>query len=359
MKSSLRQKIGAALFDWPSYERNLRGGSASTHRRGHWTRIGNRRDRIRIGPDGLGALCEGRWTSRLHGCDVFPSLGRRLMARALQEWPPAFAARPGLSGGGSEPDVSFVIGHRGLERLPLLSLVLASIAAQVGVAVECVVLEQSDEPRIADRLPEWVRYLHTPIPEGMPYSRSWAFNVGARAARGPLLVFHDNDMIVPRRYAAELLDLRRRGFEVINIKRFVFYLSAGETMRVLEGKTIEGPPERVIQNLEGGGSVAVDRETFFEIGGFDESFVGWGGEDNEFWERSSVRAVWPWGYVPLVHLHHAEQPEKRRRDRRTAAVLDERSRISPEERVQELTTRAFGRTDGPDPAYDPRQGDPA
>jgi len=243
--------------------------------------------------------------------------------------------------------------------IPLLSLVLASIAAQVGVAVECVVLEQSDEPRIADRLPEWVRYLHTPIPEGMPYSRSWAFNVGARAARGPLLVFHDNDMIVPRRYAAELLDLRRRGFEVINIKRFVFYLSAGETMRVLEGKTIEGPPERVIQNLEGGGSVAVDRETFFEIGGFDESFVGWGGEDNEFWERSSVRAVWPWGYVPLVHLHHAEQPEKRRRDRRTAAVLDERSRISPEERVQELTTRAFGRTDGPDPAYDPRQGDPA
>ena len=45
------------------------------------------------------------------------------------------------------------------------------------------------------RLPDWVRYLHTPIPEGMPYSRAWAFNVGARAGRGEVLVFHDNDML--------------------------------------------------------------------------------------------------------------------------------------------------------------------
>lgn len=357
MRHPLKQKLSALLLDWPSYEWNLRGLGATPGRRGHWTRIRNRRDRIRLGPEGVGAFCEGRWTSRLHVCDVFPSLGARLLSRALEEWPPAFAERPGSSGGAREPDVSFVIGHRGLERLPHLLSVLSSIAAQSGAEVECVLVEQSVEPRIAERIPDWVRYLHTPTPDGMPYSRAWAFNVGAREARGGLLVFHDNDMIMPRRYAAELLGVRRRGFEVINLKRFVFYLGEHETAQVLEGKAIDGPPERVVQNLEGGGSVAVDRAAFFEIGGFDESFVGWGGEDNEFWERSAVRVVWPWGYVPLAHLHHAEQPEKGRRDRRTATLLDERSRIPPEVRIRELAARAFGRAHGPDPAYAPRNGE--
>lgn len=351
MRRSLRQELGAALLDWPSYEWHLRGVPAPGRWKGHWTRIGNRSDRIRVGPAGVGAVCEGRWTSRLHVCDVFPALGRRLLSRALEEWPPAFASRPGSSGQGAEVEVSFVIGHRGLDRFPQVSLVLSSIAAQIGTGVECVLVEQSAEARIADRIPDWVRYVHTPIPNGMPYSRSWAFNVGARAARGRLLVFHDNDMIIPEKYAAELLVVRGHGFEVINLKRFVFYLGERATARVLGGEPIDGPPELVIQNLEGGGSVAVDREAFFELGGFDESFVGWGGEDNEFWERSSVRTVWPWGYVPLVHLHHAEQPEKARRDRRTAAILEERSRISPEERIRELTARAFGRPGGPDPAY--------
>src|SRR5918996_760171 len=112
------------------------------------------------------------------------------------------------------PDVSFVIGHRGADRLPHLSLVLASVAAQAGATVECVVVEQSAKPEIAGRLPDWVRYVHTPIREGMPYSRSWAFNVGARATRGAVLVLHDNDMLLPRSYAAEALAIRRSGYEV-------------------------------------------------------------------------------------------------------------------------------------------------
>jgi hypothetical protein len=264
-----------------------------------------------------------------------------------------FAGQPAAAGDESTPEVSFVIGHRGLERLPHLERVLASIAGQAGARVECVVVEQSARPEIAGRVPAWASVLHTPAPAGMPYSRAWAFNVGARAARGALLAFHDNDMLVPAGYAAELLAIRRRGYEVINLKRFVFYLGERGTARVLDGKPIAGPPERVIQNLEGGGSVAIDRGAFFAIGGFDESFVGWGGEDNEFWERAAVRSVWPWGYLPLVHLHHAEQPEKRRTDRRTAVLLDERSRIAPEDRVGELRARAFGRPQGPDPAYVP------
>ena len=81
------------------------------------------------------------------------------MARAFGEWPVAFADRP--ASGEAGPDVSFVIGHRGLDRLPHLSRVLASIAAQEGAAVECIVVEQSAEPEIAEQVEEVVAAIRT------------------------------------------------------------------------------------------------------------------------------------------------------------------------------------------------------
>ncbi len=71
MGYSLRQQLGAAVIDWPRFEIGLRGS---------WTRIRNRRERLRESPDGRGVACDWRWTSDLHVAKVFPSLGRRLHA---------------------------------------------------------------------------------------------------------------------------------------------------------------------------------------------------------------------------------------------------------------------------------------
>lgn len=243
--------------------------------------------------------------------------------------------------------MSFIIGHRGLERLPHLMHVLGSIAGQRRGDIECIVIEQSSSPQVLDQLPTWVRSLHLPVTADFPFSRSWAFNVGARAASGDLLVFHDNDMLIPTAYTEELVRHHEAGYDVINLKRFVFYLDERQTERVFQGLDLQDVKTRVVvQNLEGGGSLAVDREAFFELGGFDEEFVGWGGEDNEFWERSHLRAVWSYGYLPIVHLWHAPQPEKGDPGRSTMALLDRRTGIPAPERVRELTGRDFGRMDG-------------
>jgi GT2 family glycosyltransferase len=65
-----------------------------------------------------------------------------------------------------------------------------------------------------------------------------------------------------------------------------------------------------VQNLEAGGSMAITAEAYNRVGGMDEAFRGWGGEDNEFWDRCLTLPTWIWGYEPIVHLWHRSQPLK-------------------------------------------------
>lgn len=125
-------------------------------------------------------------------------------------------------------------------------------------------------------------------------------------------------MLIPSRYAAEALRLNDEEWEVANLKRFVFYLSREASQRWVSGESelSRARLDAVVQNFEGGGSLAVDRDAFFAIGDFDEWFIGWGGEDNEFWERASqVCQAWPWGYLTVVHLWHPSRPAKGIRER--------------------------------------------
>lgn len=296
---SLRSTAAAFLIEVPAFERHLRG---------RWERIHNRGEVVTFEPGGRGVQCEWKWTSALRICELFPGNAPRLMQAALREWPIAFADAPAAS---RAPEVSFLIGHRGLARLPHLLLTLRSIAAQRDASVECIVIEQSAEREIESALPPWVRYLHQPAGRGAPYARARTFNEAARAARAPLLVLHDNDMLVPARYAAELAAKMRAGDEVLDLKRFIFYLTEADAKRAMESGAVprDARSESVIQNLRGG-SIAITRDAYDAIGGFDESFVGWGGEDVELWERAETRRANRFGYLPIVHLWHAPQPEK-------------------------------------------------
>jgi GT2 family glycosyltransferase len=131
-----------------------------------------------------------------------------------------------------------------------------------------------------------------------------------------VLLLHDNDMLVPAGYCRRLLERIARGYAVVNPKRFIFYLDEDHSARVLAGSEdyAERPAEAIVQNLEAGGSMAITAAAYAAIGGMDEGFIGWGGEDNEFWDRCLTRPTWIWGYEPIVHLWHRGQPLKHRRD---------------------------------------------
>lgn len=344
---NLRQFFGDLLLEVPRFlwcmrPRWLTGGSHA------WIGVRNRRQRLISEFGKPGVRCDWKWTSDLSVATRFPILGRWLMRRTLADFPIVLRTDPPDGGSGNSPDVSFLIGHRGIERLPLLLMTLKSIAGQAHCRVECVVVEQDSESRIDSRLPGWVRHeLVPPEKPDLPYSRSRAFNAAARLARAQCLIFHDGDILIPSNYAARVLELHNVGFEAINLKRFIFYLSEEDTVRSLASHRIrvQRPLEAVMQNAEGGGSLGMDRQAFFAIGGFDGDFVSWGGEDNEMWERAQTRRAYPYGFLPMVHLWH--EPQRGMATSLMSGVerYAELSTIPPIERIASLLSASNSATD--------------
>lgn len=342
---TLRQQVGAWLHDVPRTLWALRpGGSSAGH--APWLFVRNRDERLRIAADAQGVACDWRWTSDLHVAHVYPLLGRALLRRALRDWPIGFASQP--ENGTSTPEIAFLVGQRGVERLPLLLAVLRSVAAQEQARIECIVVEQAARAEIAPALPAWVRHVHTPPNlDTLPYSRAWAFNVAARMARAPVLVFHDGDILVPRGYARAVLQRHRAGVEFVDLKRLLFELTRAQNATALAERPagVQGALERVRQNARGG-TLAADKQAFFEIGGFDEAFVGWGGEDNEFWERAATRRAEAFGLLPFVHLWHPAQPGKHAPEAPTRALYERLSQLPAQERCARLRARGCGNPRG-------------
>jgi hypothetical protein len=335
--SYIRQMAGVLVYEWRRYQRWLSADDLS------WLQVCNRKERLLGTADGPGLECLWRWTSPLHAPRFFPTLGARLYARAMNAYPVRLAEALESEADSTRPAVSFILGHRGAQRLPTLLASLRSIAAQTDAAIECVVVEQSVQPEARDVLPGWVRYVHQPsVTFDAPYNRAQAFNTGAEVARGELLVFHDSDMLVPTVYARDLLVRRREGFEVINFKRFIFYLDIKTSADLTAKGTVplQATPESILQNATGGGSLAVTREAYDRIGGHDETFVGWGGEDVDFWDRAQTLRNYPFAHLPFIHLWHPPQAGKTpAKDAAGMQRLRQIEGIPVRERIEKLRAR--------------------
>ena len=332
MGCRLRQLMGVALFDLPRFMRHV-------WRRGGWVNITNRKERVTVPEAGCGLAIDSPWSSDLHACRVVPWLGKAVMRAALRQWPVQFATQAARSG---PVDLSFVIPHRGAERLPLLKAVLRSILGQDGVSVECVVAEQGPERSVSD-LPAGTRHIDlTGGTDAERWKKARAFNEGVLAASGRIVVCHDGDILVPKDYGREVLQrMESEDTEVVYAQRFLFYLSHEDTSAVVrDGRLQRGiTPTRVNQNWRGG-TLAIRKDAYFRIGGFDERFTGWTGEDVEFYDRCLVLGGWRFGYLPFIHLWHAPQETKFSQARETSLQFTDKVMSTPrEQRVRELVDR--------------------
>ncbi len=313
-----------------------------------WTRLRNRNEQLLINPHGAGVKCDWQWSSSLHATKIMKSWGSKLFQRAFEDWAIEFQ---NLNETKNIPDISVIFAHAGTERVPQLSRVIHSVGGQRDVDIECLVVDLSVES-IGNLLPPGVCYEHVETSHLKPgWRKSWAYNIGARMAHGKILLFHDGDICMPASYCKTVhKTLIKDGYEVASLQRFLFYLNQKTSKHIQQTEKLPcSVPETILQNWKGG-TIAILKEKFFEIGGYDEGFVDWGGEDTEFYDRCQTLNHMEFGTVPFIHLWH--QPQTGRRvatNPNIETVLPWRNSLSRKDRCDELQQRNFGNKAGPDP----------
>lgn len=137
-----------------------------------------------------------------------------------------------------------------------------------------------------------------------PFNKSWCMNVGARTARNEFLIFVDADSLFGDRYLQVIQHHLNSTPKTHNRMMLCWNYLVG-----LPGK--DNPISRHItpsSTCTLGGIWCAEREFFFkEFGGMNENFVGYGGEDNDAYERAIVLlkvAALSWMAYPLVHQYH-------------------------------------------------------
>ncbi|WP_419187453.1 glycosyltransferase family 2 protein [Stieleria bergensis] len=337
MKSNLRSLAGLIVREAPHWLPLLMRADA-------WWQVRNHTDSVtcRVNPSSM--QVESDQTSSLRVADRFPWAGRYLFRKALKQW--SFQSSSCVSFSDT-PTISFIIPFRGQDRLPQLLAVIRSIAALPG-DVECIVVEQGRET-VIEQLPGNTRYLRVgdggSALDAQPddqWNKCYAINQAAQVALGKILVPHDADVLVPSRYAEVICDhLISRGQQVIYPQRFLFYLNQLDTGTLLQADAFQELaqfyPLMVKQNWTGG-TLAITRDAFDQIGGYDETFRGWNGEDYEFYDRCQLLDGWFHGYVPFVHLWHPPQPGRLNpvARKQVREFTDDKLRLSRRERVRGL-----------------------
>jgi hypothetical protein len=298
-----------------------------------WLDLRNRHEVLTEDDVSGGRVCQWRDSSQLTVSRIFPDVGRRLLMHCLREWPLQLNYdSPALRS--DEPEASVLIAIGGVDRLRQFLTVLASLRGQSHGSMEIIVVEQSLTPELEQTLPSDIRYLHDRQEVGVEFNKSRALNVAARAARGKYFLIHDADYVVPRDYVSECCRVLNHA-HAVRPSRFNFHLNQASTEDFTGQQQLPNAPvsEFIVQNNPT--PMALRAESYWEIGGHDESFIGWGGEDVEFLSRLRTLTVAEGGWLPTIHLWHPPAPRKAS-GHRNQRQQDELLATDPRMRIERL-----------------------
>lgn len=225
---------------------------------------------------------------------------------------------------------TFIIGYRhNIARLNNLRRVLDWINGFS--QVEVILVEQDKHPKV-NHMSLKAKYIFTK--SNLPYNRSWAFNVGLKYATSNIIVFGDSDLIMdPNDFINGLKALEQ--YEMVSPYHSVVDLNPQESNLPLENilkidRPGRGETDNQKINISGGISM-FRKDAIFKIAGWNEDFIGWGGEDdyqtikvNHFLKSSELKAK-------CFHLYHDKAYPDQKWYQRNLQLLNKLAKLSPEE----------------------------
>lgn len=149
------------------------------------------------------------------------------------------------------------------------------------------------------------------VPLGMFASPGKARNVAAAHSwEADVIVFNDADTVCPPDQIREAVRLATEQPGLVFAYDLYVRLSETATSVYVDDLSLDPMEMSIDATFTSSGSmgcVAISRECFDQVGGFDESYQGWGYEDLDFAHRCA--ALWPNRRVsgPVYHLWHGDR----------------------------------------------------
>jgi hypothetical protein len=228
--------------------------------------------------------------------------------------------------GSGDPDVLVVIPfqdrHTGGRRLYNLTACLLALRDQSvpRESYRVVVVESDAEPRWRESIEPLVdEYLFAPNP-GV-FAKSWTVNVGVvhASAGAQAICILDADILVERDFIARnMVRFRRPGTAGHIPYRDMVCLDYAAAAAAIADRVRDGRAEPNADRLRAfhlrrppGACVWVRASAFHRIGGMDERYQGWGGEDNDFAYRMDFSSAFDTYDDPNLHMPHPPASELR------------------------------------------------
>lgn len=220
---------------------------------------------------------------------------------------------------GASPEVLVVVPFRdrtpGADRMRNLLACLLALRDQSfpRELYQVTVVESDDQPRWRDVITPFAdRYLFAPKPGS--FNKSWAVNAGVVNTGGTteVVCILDADVLVDRDFVARnAARFQRPGVGGHLTYRNMFCVTEDSTSWGIRERVWRGAAEADPTKLRGfllrrppGCCLWVRSGTFGRIGGMDERYEGWGGEDNDFAYRFDIAAPFDSYDDVLLHMHH-------------------------------------------------------
>ena len=168
--------------------------------------------------------------------------------------------------------------HGDEQRQQNLLNLLSTIAAQTFTDYELIIVEEVIGDN-TEKAPYNAAYKYFTLRDNRKFNKSWCINVGIRNANGDGILVLDADMTFKRDYFEKVVTFS---------KQYPKFFNGFNYITLLPGK--DNPVCRVLpynnQAIIGGAWYTSKKFFFEELGGFNEDYFGYGGEDNDTGERA-------------------------------------------------------------------------
>lgn len=204
------------------------------------------------------------------------------------------------------PEISYILPFRDIGRTNSINTVVNNVRAQKFPVINIILSEQDDDSKINISDFQPVQYVLSKS-EGKPFNKSMAFNRAASIVSTDRVIMHDADILLPSHYTGSIYDIleHHTGCHVGNV---VIYADQASSSNINSTSNVDEKSvcDRVVGYFEGG-SLACHMSTYWQCGGFNEDFWGYGCEDCDFYSRLMYYSHNKWYEVrtfDFLHLWH-------------------------------------------------------